>query len=432
MVKKFVSWILKLEPYLLAVAVATLWTTQTQPWVPLALFIPIFLARLIVHRRLWTPTRLDILLVVFMGLALLNPRIAPFTRNWLWQLAFPLTGLLLIIGFTEHARTRNSTERLVMASLMLGLLVGVLGLGSAQWTEKSELFKPITAVLPTLRNFPGAVKGFNVNEIGGAMAWLMPFAGGIAIYDWREGNKTPRRFYATLVFFLLWAALFLGQSRLAIFGVAVAMGLLIFALIPHNRWRYLSLTVLIAFTTFQVLLMAGVFYTDDSLLERDEGSFEGRLDIWAAALDAVYDYPLTGVGINMFRADYVRDRYPVPGYEDRVLPHTHNEFLQIATDMGIPGLILFVSWHLVLLSMFVRTWRQGDSFAKAVSASSVAALIAHGVFGLADAITLWDRFAFVFWWFVAMTVAQYKLTVRVTEPVTVTTSQAVELKQKPA
>ena len=42
-------------------------------------------------------------------------------------------------------------------------------------------------------------------------------------------------------------------------------------------------------------------------------------------------------------------------------------------------------------------------------AVSAGGLLAHAVYGMADAITLWDRFAFVFWIMLGLLAAQYWL-----------------------
>jgi hypothetical protein len=413
--KTLAKWILAVEPYLLVVTLFLFWLTSERLEF-LLLFIPAMVARLIVYRRLWTPTPMDIFLIALVILIFLNYRFAPYTRS-LWIGSRALLGVAIVWSITDLARRRGSTNGLVMGTILLGLLVGTLGLGSSQWTEKSSLLKPITDLLPTIRNFPGSIKGFNVNEIAGAMAWLMPFAGGIAIYEWRnrrkdEGRHNPRLFYATLAFFILWLALFLGQSRIAIFGIIAALGILTFTLVPRGRWRWLSLGVVVAFTVIEVVFFVGVFSPDESLAGRDESSWGNRFNIWNSAIQIIGDHPLTGVGMNKFRLNPVRQVYPVEGYETRILPHAHNEWMQIGTDLGVPGLILFAGWHLMAMYMLVRVWREGDFYAQAVAVSLFAGLVAHGVFGLADAITLWDRFSFVFWLFIGLTTAQYVVTVR--------------------
>lgn len=413
--KTLARWVLAAEPYLLILTLCLFWLTPERLEF-LLLFVPGLIARVIVYRRLWTLTPIDGLLVALVILILLNYYFAPYTRS-LWIGSRALMGVPLVFCIVEFARRRGNTNRLIMGTILLGLLIGVLGITSAQWSDKSTLLKPILDLLPTIRNFPGAAKGFNVNEIAGAMIWLLPLTAGVAIYSWRnpEDAGSPRRFYATLTFVVLFIALFLGQSRLAILGMVVALAILIFALIPANKWRVLALISLVIFSVVEIVLFIGVFSPDEALEARDEASFTSRVYIWQSAIEMIVDYPLTGVGMNKYRLTPVRERYPVRGYENRILPHAHNEWLQIGADLGIPGILLLAGWHLGMLYMSVRIWQRGDAYERAIGISLLAGLIAHGAFGMGDAVTLWDRFSFVFWLLIGLTAAQYVVTVRLAQ-----------------
>src|SRR6185295_2259207 len=112
----------------------------------------------------------------------------------------------------------------------------------------------------------------------------------------------------------------------------------------------------------EIMIVRNVFspakLTDQ--VERDEDSLTGRFDIWKSALDIIRDYPLTGVGLNNFRNDEVRQRYPVTTFKQPILPHTHNELLQFGTDMGVPGLALFGIFYAVTGWVLVQGYRKGD------------------------------------------------------------------------
>ncbi|MBE2271047.1 MAG: O-antigen ligase family protein [Anaerolinea sp.] len=410
--KALARGLVAIEPLLLSVSIAVFWFPDPNRVWSLFLFVPIIAARLILYRRLWTALPLNIYLIIFTLLMLVNTYVAPGTWG-LYMMGRPILGFLLMLSFVEHAREHGHTRWLVMATLLLALVVGILSLGASQWTNKSTILEPYTSLFPRITFFPGAEGGFNVNEIGGALAYLAPFAAAIAIYDWRTPGKPARRWIATIGFAVIVLSLFLGQSRMAIFGMIGAVGGLIWLLIPRGRWRTVAIIALVAFTTLEVLIVAKVF--DPNIVEsanRDEASTLGRIEVYRAALQVVIDHPLTGVGLNRFRA--VRDQYPVPGWEQRVLPHAHNELLQIATDMGIPGVILYAALYGVLARMLWRAWRdsEGDLWARTVTAAAAAALLAHNFFGLADAITLWDRFGFLMWWFFGVGAAQAALVAR--------------------
>jgi O-antigen ligase len=275
---------------------------------------------------------------------------------------------------------------------------------------KSAPFAFIIDLLPKVRGVPQI--GFNVNEIAGAMAFLIPLIGGIAVYSWttqpQKHSDRWHRVFAGVVFCLLWLAAFLGQSRLAIFGILPMLLVITIVLIPRGRWRAASLLCITFFTVLQVLMLGGAFSSQPEMVaERDQDSLSSRLLMWNSGLQIVRDYPLTGSGLNTFRIAAVRNLYPVPGF-DRI-PHAHNEWVQIATDLGIPGLIVFGGWFVVLGWMLLNIWRLGDTKAKALALAIACGILAHMIFGLGDAIPLWDRFAFVLWWLVGLAMAQHLL-----------------------
>jgi putative inorganic carbon (HCO3(-)) transporter len=102
------------------------------------------------------------------------------------------------------------------------------------------------------------------------------------------------------------------------------------------------------------------------------------------------DFPFTGIGMGLFGevADLL---YPFFLAAPGSIPHAHNLLLQIAVDLGIPGLI---AWLAIFLTLTVSAWQvfrssriAGDGWFMGLSAGllcSQLALIAHG---LVDAVT---------------------------------------------
>ena len=422
--KKLAQAVLLIEPLLLAVTVIVFWfpDTSSRLW-SLTLFIPPMIARVILYRRLWVSTPLNLLFYLFLAvaaintsIALTNPGVAPYSWGW-WSMGRPLMGVGVALSLASIAYERGSVKAMVLVVVLLSVLVGVLGLGSAQYTAKSAQLQALVNAVPKISGFPGAEHGFNVNEIGGAMAFFAPFVAGIAFYDWRSKGRgaSIRRISATIAFILLAFALILGQSRFAIFGVILALGALSFLLIPAGRWRNVMLVALVLMSAFEIYLVVNPAPSNEVLTARDADSLTTRLQIWGSALSIIRDHPVSGVGLNMFRANIVRAQYPAPAYGASVLPHAHDELLQVGSDTGIPGLILYVLWHAVLIIMLLRIWRTNDSFARAAAFAAGAGLAAHAFFGLADAITLFDRFIFAYWLLVGIVAGCY---LRVTAPAT--------------
>jgi O-antigen ligase len=375
------------------------WTPDPRRVWALALLIPILGARWVLHRRLWTPTPLDRVWAAFLALCALNTAAAsltgetalPLTRGWL-MLGRPLFGVMLALAVVEAVRQRGDPSRAVWMSVVIGGLTAVLAVGASSWSEKSVLFAPITAALPRIPRSDFTLGGFNVNEIGGALTFVLPFLAAVSIADEQRG----RRWLAGGLFWVGMAALLLGQSRMAIFGVIAGLALVAWTLIAARRWRWLAMSGLALLTVFELALISGIVGGGEiGISERDESSWGARLLIWEAAAAIIVDHPLTGAGLNMFRDGRVRALYPVAGYEQRVLPHAHNAWLQIGADMGIAGIALLAVWQAALGWALWRVWRSGGAGARLIAVGCGGGLLAHAVFSLADAIPLWDRFAFL-------------------------------------
>jgi putative inorganic carbon (HCO3(-)) transporter len=398
---KVIRLLLNLEPLWLAFMLAAFWypSPTRDGWLWLLWGLPLFAAL-----RYAAGTRLDwrqpLLWVLATGFALmaLNGQVAPYTRGLL-MLGRPALGVALIVGVADAARRSGHLNDAANALLIFAVLVALLGLTAAQWTTKSAGFVPVLDLLPRFTGFPSAEGGLNVNELGGALAWLTPLCAAFTGY----GQNRPRRWaFAGLTLLLLLAAFF-GQSRFALAGILLALvGVVTFTLRGRPRW--VGWAAVVALGGLQLLITLNVFMPvqADSRFERDESSMSIRLDIWNSALTILGEHPLTGVGLGMFRDGRVRTLYPVPSYGTNALPHAHNELLQIGADMGWPGLAWFIALHGAALGLLWGAYQRGSPAVRSVAVGVGGGLLAHGVFGLGDAIPLWDRFAFLLWLLLAL------------------------------
>jgi O-antigen ligase len=416
--------VLWLEPIWLGLMVALFWFPSPaanpaswlarERWLWMLAGIPvIWLARWLLAGRLWSLTPLDFPVIGFVFLCIIGVELAPrqtgIPTRGLMMLGRPLLGIALYQYVVDYARRRGDIRWPLQFSVLFALFGAVLALGATQWNSKSTELLPLINLLPQTRGFPGAEGGFNANEIAGALAWLTPLMAGLALHNWRRSPTSPIYWGAGVAFGLTFLALFLGHSRSALLGVLLSLGVLVGLLLPRRWWivagAVAGVVIVLQFLIITNLLGGG--QRAGSTLRRDESSMAGRFDIWRSALDIMRDYPLTGIGMSMFRDGRIRARYPAPAYDQPILPHTHNEILQVATDAGVPGLALFIGWHVSLAYMAITAYRRGDRHIRAVVMAAAAGLGAHAVFGLSDTITLWDRFAFVYWWLIGLAAAPY-------------------------
>lgn len=431
----FAQRVLRYEPLFILAIVYTFWLADANRLWSLLLLPPLIVLRLLAYRRIVSTTPLNYVLAGLLFLGVLNIFIAPYTRGntlmvfvpmnwetaipWAWvMLGRPLMGCAVYFACVEHSR-RYGLRGLIGYTVVLSVIVALLALVGSQWNEKSTQFSFFIQKLPQLRDIWLAPGGFNANEVAGGMVWLAPACAGFALSRW------PGRWLragSAVAFGLLLMALFLGQSRLAIIGLLAGLAVVSVLLTRSWRWRLAALFGVAVLAALQIAVSNFVFAPDANrngqLMEtRDENSTAARLEMYESVVQILQDHPLTGVGMNMYRDGQVRARYPVPSYGKVVLPHAHNEFLQLGADFGIPGLLLYVALYGVTAFMVWRCWRRGDWPARVVVVSAAAGLLAHGIYGMGDAVALWDRFIFVFWGLLGLIGAQYVVTTGKAEPI---------------
>jgi O-antigen ligase len=158
--------------------------------------------------------------------------------------------------------------------------------------------------------------------------------------------------------FVTTVAVTLGGSRGAFLGMA-AMFLMV-VLRSNRRMLYLS----VAGTVF---LFPSLFLANSPLRrffapsERDMINVEERTLAWKAGLRMVRDNPLTGVGVGAFKP--LMKYYQLPG-EKEILHIAHNTYLEIAAEMGLPGLLVF-------LMMYGSTFRMLERIRKRAGPGSL-------------------------------------------------------------
>ena len=395
------------------------------------LAIPVFRLRLFVHKRLWSYTVLIDLFLLFILLSVFNFHNAPYSRaNYPVLICRPLLGMWLYVYMSEHSREMGM--RLLMATaIALSLIVGILAITATQWDGKSADWAFLIDALPAVSyrdTLPDMMLSFNPNEIAGAIAWLCPIMAGFMLYNSAEQKSAWAdrllNIGAGIAFVILFMALLPGQSRFAILGVLLALAAIILLLIKKPALKYgllgaLSLVALLQLALLLNLLPINTAPTatnDDTtttvtpgLSGRDESTLSQRFDIWERGLRMTRDYPATGTGMSMFRSAVWQPAYQIPSYVARntTPPHAHNEVIQIAADMGIPGVLLFLGWHLAAGWMLWQGWRNGTDNHRVLVISIAAGLLAHMIYGIGDAITLWDRYSFLFWFVLGLAGAQY-------------------------
>ncbi len=82
-----------------------------------------------------------------------------------------------------------------------------------------------------------------------------------------------------------------------------------------------------------------------------EGGERTRPEMWQAAWDVFLEHPVFGSGLGSYR--YFLDQYRPEGFTAEPY-HVHNDYLEVASDLGVVGVLLFFG---VLGWLAILTWR---------------------------------------------------------------------------
>jgi putative inorganic carbon (HCO3(-)) transporter len=365
-----------------------------------------------------------------------------------------ISGMVLGLGIffalaREGERARGWWWSLV-AFLGIGLGVAALGFLGTDWTTTKIVFlTPIVNRLPKIiAGLQGAESGFHPNEVAGVLLWVLPMLVSISAgflfvsqgaRSLQKGIKTEKanragkqkglsgwRLVGVIVLCLL-ALLFVGavfvltQSRGGYIGLALALPLLfLLALPPKRRWIcvgvFVVLAILLGFVaashwaTIRDWVIGSDMASDPAL---SLNTLASRVEIWSRAIYGIQDFPFTGMGMNGFRK-VMPVLYPVFALpQDLDIGHAHNEFLQAALDLGIPGLIAFIALYINAFWMLFDTWRKGQLQGmvlpyKAILLGLGGGLLAHLLYGLTDAVALGAKPGMLFWMLLGLIAGVYE------------------------
>lgn len=147
---------------------------------------------------------------------------------------------------------------------------------------------------------------------------------------------------------VLWGFSIPRKRRLLVLGMSAALALMVVSLVTPLRERVVRLGEQLARGDLNAVLT-------------------GRLDGWRPALRMLGDHPVNGVGHGAFESSYAAAKLELvdegvpflPGQPRAMFANAHNEFLEVAAEWGIPGLLALI-WGVGVLVRQIRRWGRGD------------------------------------------------------------------------
>lgn len=173
----------------------------------------------------------------------------------------------------------------------------------------------------------------------------IPFAVSLTFSRFRKKNHKTAWLYLLFTALAL-VSLFLTRSR----GAMLALGTgTIFFLIYRRQWKWLALIIAGGLLVLFLMPRSMVIHLD---AEGKEQSIVERGVLWRRAADVVIARPLTGTGVNTYAVSHqkydTRKSWRVQNY------YAHNGYLQMAAEIGLPGLIFFLSFLFFYFTSSIR------------------------------------------------------------------------------
>jgi len=376
----------KLIPYeilIVGIAVAAGFiSTRALPSAPIAAII-FFLLRAFAHQRLSVRTPVDWPVVGLVLMILVTLWVTAFpelTRPQVYRL---LSGIALYYALVNWVITPARLRWVARGAAAGGFLLAAFATISVEWATNKVTFVPDVFY----RSFRVLVGDpVHPNVIAGSLVILLPVALAVLLFAGKQLHWLERVLTGLAIVGMA-AILVLTLSRGAWLTTGVALAILV-----TLRWRYGWLgSILVAAAGGGLIYLVGaqqvlMFLLSTSTLP-DGGS---RLEFWARALHMIQDFPFTGIGMGSFTpvADLL---YPFYNAAAHSLSHAHNLFLQIAVDLGLPGLI---AWLAIFITMVALSWRlvrlgktSGDGWLAGLGAGLLCSQVALAVHGMFDAVT---------------------------------------------
>jgi putative inorganic carbon (HCO3(-)) transporter len=380
-------------------------------WAPALIAAPVIaifyaLLRLLVESKLPGPTPADLAILLLALLAIANFFLNASPENTVPAL-FRLFGCIALYYAIVHWAKTTIRLRWLLAVTALAILgLSLLSIFASNWVSYKLYFIPPQVYERFTLLFTDTI---HPNVLAGSLIAVFPLALAIPLFAFIKSHPIERILYPVILL-VISGVLILSQSRSALLALLV---IVMIVLILRSAWFW-SLPVLAAAALAIVMLVFSLNEVKIALIsEISTAGLGQRLDIWQHVLFLLQDFPLTGVGMGnfpqAFQALYPREMNP-----SSLLPHAHNLFLQVGADLGIPGLVIWLSvlfasaWAAWQVFQTGKRWQQPWLMAMGAGLFGCQlAIIFHGMF---DSV-LWVevRTAPLVWWLWGLSMAGLNL-----------------------
>jgi len=372
-----------LEIWIVSAAVAlSMAVTSLLPWAVLValLFWPVrWIADGCPSKR--TPVDFGIAaLLIMIPVTLWASALPEKTIPQVYRLALGILFFYALINWTDH------TQKL--GWIISGIILAGVGLaGMAIFSVRFATTKLQFIPAGIYQRFELLVSDtVHPNVMAGSIVIILPIGMALLLFGWRnlKGWQAVLLLIATLI---TTALLILTQSRGALIGLGAAVLILV---ILRWRWGWVAIPLAVVGAVLLIYQIGINTVLDFISSGVSVQGVEGRVEIWSRAIYMIQDFSFTGIGMGSYM-DVADLLYPFFLAAPGKIEHAHNLFLQVAVDLGIPGLI---AWLSIFLGVCLSAWQlykygknNLDGWAAGLGAGFLGSQLALIIHGSMDAVT---------------------------------------------
>ncbi|OGL48481.1 MAG: hypothetical protein A3C43_06285 [Candidatus Schekmanbacteria bacterium RIFCSPHIGHO2_02_FULL_38_11] len=278
-------------------------------------------------------TGFDICIVLFFLISVISVFVSSY-KNISIQWIVSISTYLLIFYLTINIVKSGNDEKIV-----LGVLIAVLAFQSVYGISQ-RLILGVERVNGTFfnPNFYGSYLGAGILSLTGFLFHQKENAS-------KFSKKTEMFFFSKVflssVLILAFLAIFLSQSRGAFLSFLAGLSFMSFYLFKFNKKTTLALLLVVLL----ILLLPNPLKTRITNLQKTDIYAFSRVNIWESSLPVILDNPF-GIGPGMYKYYFPRYNFPVRealAFYGKRAYTSHCEYIQICTELGIAGLLIFLS-----------------------------------------------------------------------------------------
>jgi putative inorganic carbon (HCO3(-)) transporter len=316
--------------------------------------------------------------------------VPPFLSTWETRLVLLLYLIALLSALTEGRGIGLANGPLIIYTssfLLIFISVSVVDTVSRlRWTVLALIGSYGFASLYVIREWQqgrSIYSNFRPGWIVGDSNYFATTAifGIVLAFYFMQGKRpTWEKIYSGVCLVLTIVASTFCASRGGFFGLAVASLFLVW----HTKRRARNLMIMSALVLpLSVALPVSPLHRFLNPSSAETGSTQAHLEAWKAGFNMIKAHPIAGIGLGNFKPLMPAYMSLPPGTSPDVDSLAHNMFIEVAAELGLPALLIFLAifWFTYRTLGKVRRSPSSHSLIRETASALQAGLVGFAVAG---------------------------------------------------